>query len=132
MPPHKPHIWDTIVAEYVAEPVLIQGVQVPSDVPCACGRSDAHFWCTSCESGSRLCRDCVDWTNTQDLVSISLHDLGLRVHLGHDGQPCPRPDGRHLILISRLGRSIEPEVVVAAAPKKKRNMNSVGRFCKEN
>ncbi|KAJ7898799.1 hypothetical protein B0H13DRAFT_1884163 [Mycena leptocephala] len=66
MPPHKPHIWDTIVAEYVAE----------------------------------------DWSNAQDLVSISLHDLGLRIHLGHDGQPCPRPDGRHLILISRLGRSI--------------------------
>jgi hypothetical protein len=41
----------------------------------------------------------------ENLVSMTLHDLGLRMHLGHGGDPCPIPDGRHVVLISRLGRS---------------------------
>ncbi|KAJ7025445.1 hypothetical protein C8F04DRAFT_1191449 [Mycena alexandri] len=50
-----------------------------------------------------------EWTGThRHLSAVTLHDLGLHLYLGHDGEKCPTlVDQQHIILINKFGRSIE-------------------------
>jgi hypothetical protein len=69
--------------------------------PCPrCGKS-AFYQCLECFSSPILCQQCIvnehasqplhqirKWVSTHFETS-SLHSLGLVVHLGHNGKPCP-------------------------------------------
>ncbi|KAJ7016854.1 hypothetical protein C8F04DRAFT_1201435 [Mycena alexandri] len=46
------------------------------------------------------------------LSAVTLHDLGLKLYLGHDGEKCSTlVDQQHIILINKFGRSIERDAI---------------------
>ena len=68
---------------------------------CPCGHRTAHWRCKHCSGGRLLCRRCcriahrVLWFHRVELWNgryfqvTALWKAGLKLHLGHQGMPCP-------------------------------------------